>query len=108
MRKTSETMTPEDRQKLFEQILAEREKEIEKAVASKMAIEYIAGMTDNTLIAVLIDKNLISRQELIEGYGRAEPGKEIADQGVKKLQAVFAKNEGMIYPDDKEEEEISL
>ena len=108
MRKTSETITPEDRQKLFEQILAEREKEIEKAVASKMAIEYIAGMTDNTLIAVLIDKNLISRQELIEGYGRAEPGKEVADQGVKKLQAVFAKNEGMIYPDDKEDDEISL
>jgi UDP-N-acetylmuramyl pentapeptide synthase len=84
------------------------EKDVEKAVASKMAIEYIGGMTDNTILAVLIDKNLISRQELIEGYGRAVPGTQKEDSGVKKLQSIFSKNEAMIYPDDKEDHEISL
>lgn len=108
MGKTSETMTEEDRHKLLEQLLIEKQKGVERAVASKMAIEYVGGMTDNTILAVLIEKNLISRQELIEGYGRAEPGKQREDSGVKKLQKVFAKNENMIYPDDKEDDEICL
>lgn len=108
MGKTSETMTKEDKEILLNEILKEKEKDIEKAVASKMAIEYVGGMTDNTILAVLIDKNLISRKELIEGYGRAEPGKEEEDLGVKKLQKVFSNNEDMIYPDDKTDEEIRL
>lgn len=108
MGKTSETMTEEDKDKLLEKLLKEKEKNIEKAVASKMAIEYIGGMTDNTILAVLIEKNLISRQELIEGYGRAEPGKQATDLGVKKLQKIFGKNEEMIYPDDKQDDEICL
>ena len=73
-----------------------------------MAIEYIGGMTDNTILAVLIEKNLISRQELIEGYGRAEPGKQLSDSGVKKLQKAFKNNEDMIYPDEKNDDEICL
>ena len=36
MGKTSETMTDEDKQKLFETLLDERKKDIEKAIASKM------------------------------------------------------------------------
>ena len=64
-------------------------------------------MTDNTLLAVLIDRNLISRKELVEGYGRAAPGTESVDPDVKKLQASF-KDESTIFPDDREEYEISL
>ena len=108
LNKTPETITDDDKEKLLEILLKEREKEIERAVASKMAIEYIGGMTDNTILAVLIEKNLISRQELIEGYGRAVPGTQKEDLGVKKLQNIFSKNEAMIYPDDKEDYEISL
>ena len=107
MGKNSEEMTDEDKQKLLEILLEEREADIEKAIASKMAIEYIAGMTDKTLLTVLIDKNLISRRELIEGYGRATPGTQAVDPDVKKLQTSF-KDESTIYPDDKEDYEISL
>lgn len=108
MGKTSETMTEEDRKSLLEELLKAKRKDIERAVASKMAIEYVGGMTDNTILAVLIEKNLISRKQLIEGYGRAEPGKQAEDLGVKKLQRTFANNESMIYPDDKSDDEISL
>ena len=101
-------MTAEEKEKLKEEILQEREKDVEKAIASKMAIEYIGGMTDNTILAVLLEKNLISRKQVIEGYGRAEPGKQTTDSGVKKLQKTFANNESMIYPDDKTDEEICL
>lgn len=102
MGKNSETMTDEDKQKLLEILLAEKQKDIERAVASKMAIEYVGGMTDNTILAVLIEKNLISRKELIEGYGRAEPGKQARDSGVEKLKTIFSKNEGMIDDEDKD------
>ena len=108
MGKTSETMTDEDKKSLLEELLKAKRKDIERAVASKMAIEYVGGMTDNTILAVLIEKNLISRKQLIEGYGRAEPGKQAEDLGVKKLQRTFANNESMIYPDDKSDDEISL
>lgn len=108
MGKTSEMMTEQDRERLFQVVLEERRGEIERAVASKMAIEYVGGMTDNTILSVLIEKNLISRQQLIEGYGRAQPGKQATDLGVQKLQSIFANNEAMIFPDDKEEHEISL
>ena len=108
MGKTSETMTEEDREKLLAILLRERQQDIERAVASKMAIEYVGGMTDNTILAVLIEKNLISRQELIEGYGRAVPGTQKEDRGVTRLQQAFSQNEAMIYPDDKEDHEISL
>lgn len=101
-------ITTEEKEKLKREILQEREKDIEKAIASKMAIEYIGGMTDNTILAVLLEKNLISRKQVIEGYGRAEPGKQSTDSGVKKLQRAFANNESMIYPDDKTDKEISL
>ena len=106
MGKTSETMTDEDKQKLFEVLLEERKENIEKAIASKMAIEYIAGMTDKTLLVVLLDKNLISRKELTEGYGRAAPGTQEIDPDVKKLQTSF-KDESTICP-DQGDEEISL
>lgn len=106
--KTPETITEDDREKLLKLLLKEREKDVERAVASKMAIEYVGGMTDNTILAVLIEKNLISRKELIEGYGRAVPGTQKEDAGVKKLQTIFSRNEAMIYPDDKEDHEISL
>lgn len=98
-----------DIENLFRSLLAERQKDIEKIIASKMAIEYIGGMTDNTILSVLIDRNLISRKDLIEGYGRAVPGTEKEmDNGVKKLQVAFAKNESMIYPENLRDDEISL
>lgn len=99
MGKTSDTITDNDKDKLVEELVKEAEKDIERAVASKMAIEYVGGMTDNTILAVLIEKNLISRKELIEGYGRAEPGKQAVDSGVKKLQNDFSKNDSMIEDD---------
>lgn len=108
MGKNSETMTDEDKEKLLKEIVKDKEKNIERAVASKMAIEYVGGMTDNTILAVLIEKNLISRQQLIDGYGRAEPGKQLEDKGVKQLQKIFRQNESMIYPDDKNDDEIYL
>ena len=116
MGKTSETFTAEDIQKLSVELLKDRQKDIEKAIANKMAIEYIGGMTDNTILAVLIEKNLISRKDLIEGYARAKPGEEREDSGVKKLQEAFSKNESMIddenykkrKPKDSDEERICL
>lgn len=108
MGRNSETMTPEDKERLLQLVLKDRKKDIERAVASKMAIEYVGGMTDNTILAVLIDKNLISRKQLIEGYGREEPGKEKEDLGLTRLQKAFGKNEQMIYPDDKKDDEICL
>ena len=108
MGKNSETITDKDKEKLLEQLLEERKKDIEKAVASKMAIEYVGGMTDNTVLAALLEKNLISREQLIEGYGRAEQGSQATDLALQDLQKIFKNNESMIYPDDKEDEEISL
>ena len=96
MGKTSETMTDKDRETLFIKLMQEREKDVERAVASKMAIEYVGGMTDNTILAALIEKNLISRRQLVVGYGRAEPGKEEPDSGVTKLHQAFAKTEGSL------------
>ncbi len=96
MGKTSETFSMEDEQKLLIELLKDRQKDIEKAIANKMAIEYIGGMTDNTILSVLIDKNLISRKDLIEGYARAKPGEQKEDAGVANLQKVFSKNESMI------------
>ena len=108
MGRSSETMTPEDKERLLEEVLGERRRDIEKIVASKMAIEYIGGMTDNTILAVLIDKNLIDRKQLIEGYGREEPGKGKEDAGVTKLKKAFGANEQMIQPDDIGDDEIFL
>lgn len=108
MGRNSETMTPEDKERLLQLVLKDRKKDIERAVASKMAIEYVGGMTDNTILSVLIDKNLISRKQLIEGYGREEPGKQAEDEGVRKLQKAFGANEQMIYPDDKKDDQIRL
>lgn len=108
MGRSSETMTPEDKERLLQDVLRDRKKDIERAVASKMAIEYVGGMTDNTILAVLIDKNLISRKQLIEGYGREEPGKQAEDEGVTRLQKAFGANEQMIYPDGKKDDEIRL
>lgn len=108
MGKNSETITDKDKEKLLEQLLEERKKDIEKAIASKMAIEYVGGMTDNTVLAALLEKNLISREQLIEGYGRAEQGSQAIDLVLQDLQKIFKNNESMIYPDDKEDEEISL
>ncbi len=108
MGKNSETITDEDTEKLVQELLKDRKKDVEKAIAAKMAIEYIGGMTDNTILAVLIEKNLISRKQLIEGYSRPEPGKEALETGVRDLQRIFADNEAMIYPDDKRDDEITL
>ena len=73
-------------------------------VEDKNAIEYIndviKGIEKNkNEILVLIEKNLISRQQLIEGYGREEPGKQVIDQGVENLKRIFSKNESMIDDD---------
>lgn len=79
-----------------------------------MAIEYAGGMTDNTFLAALIEKNLISRRELVKGYGRAKQEEQVVDLGVRNLQKAFEKNEGMIYPDphsdrkEVDDSEISL
>ena len=75
MGKTSDTMTGAEESDLLNELVAERLKEIEKILANKMAIEYIGGMTDNTIISVLLDKNIVSRKQIIEGYTRPAPGK---------------------------------
>lgn len=108
LRDNHEDISDSDREFVFNTLLAERQKDVEKIIASKMAIEYIGGMTDNTILSALLDKNLISREAMVEGYGRAVPGTEKMDSGVKKLQQVFSKNEGMIYPENLGEDEISL
>lgn len=75
MGKTSDTMTGADEESLLNELVAERLKGIERILANKMAIEYIGGMTDNTIISVLLDKNIVSRKQIIEGYTRPAPGK---------------------------------
>lgn len=106
--KTSETMTNEDEKKLLDELVQERLKNIEKVVANKMAIEYIGGMTDNTIISVLLDKNIVSRKQIIEGYARPAPGIQKEDMGVVKLQKAFSDFGKMILPDDIDEREIML
>lgn len=110
MGKTSETMTESDKQKLLEQLLEEKEKDIEKIIANKMVIEYIGGMTDNTILLTLLNSNFLSINDVMEGYDR--PGKEenqIIDSGVEANKKAFAASlNKMIYPDDKKEHEISL
>jgi len=98
--KTAETMTAEDRKKLLDELLAERLKGIERAIASKMAIEYVGGMTDKTILIALLDKNIISVKDLLEGYERLEPGQQLEDFGVRKLQNTFSGIEDMINDDD--------
>lgn len=103
-----EEMNSRDRQKILKELIETRKTKIVESVASKMAIEYIGGMTDNTILGILIDKGYISIKDVVEGYGRAEKGQETPDQGVIKLQKAFAANEAMIYPDNKKDDEISL
>ena len=104
----AEEMNSRDRQNILKEIIEKRKAKIVDAVASKMAIEYIGGMTDNTILGILIDKGYISIKDVVEGYGRAEKGQEIRDQGVIKLQKAFAANESMIYPDNGKDNEIVL
>lgn len=104
----AEEMNSRDRQNILKEIIEKRKAKIVDAVASKMAIEYIGGMTDNTILGILIDKGYISIKDVVEGYGRAEKGQETRDQGVIKLQKAFAANESMIYPDNGNDNEIVL
>ena len=108
MGKTSETMTAEDIEKLKSELIEERTANIEKMVADKMAIEYIGGMTDNTIISYLLYKNIVTSKQLVDGYGRPVEGSLHRDKGLQNLQANFKKIDGMIKPDDIPEEEIRL
>ena len=106
--KTSEMLTDSDKKQILEELISERMKNIEKIVASKMAIEYIGGMTDNTIISVLLSKNIVSVNQIVQGYGRKMPGEQQVDNGVVNLQKAFSQYETMIWPDDAKEEDIRL
>ena len=109
MGRTTHTMTEKDREELAKTVINERMKKLEEIVASKMAIEYIGGMTDNTIISVLLAKDLLTSEQIAKGYARPKPGTGEMDKGVEKLQAIFNKGvNNMIEPDDIPEEEISL
>ena len=109
MGRTAHTMTEKDREELAKTVINERMKKLEEIVASKMAIEYIGGMTDNTIISVLLAKDLLTSEQIAKGYARPKPGTGEMDKGVEKLQAIFNKGvNNMIEPDDILEEEISL
>lgn len=109
MGRTTHTMTEKDREELAKTVINERMKKLEEIVASKMAIEYIGGMTDNTIISVLLAKDLLTSEQIAKGYARPKPGTGEMDKGVEKLQAIFNKGvNNMIEPDDILEEEISL
>jgi len=104
-----ETINEEIREHIIEELIEERKNDIELSIASKMAIEYIGGMTDVTINAVLMQENMISRKDLIENYERPEPGKGKEDTGVKGLQKQFGKTLQFINPDGIEnDEEITL
>lgn len=104
--------TEEGQKKLFDEIVKEKMKNIEKIVASKMAIEYLGGMTDNTLIAVLLNRGLLSREYIIKNYGR--PAKDNTetkeyDKGLVKLQQAYNEAlDALIEPDDIPEDQIRL
>lgn len=109
MGRTTHTMTEKDREELAKTVINERMKKLEEIVASKMAIEYIGGMTDNTIISVLLAKDLLTSEQIAKGYARPKPGTGEMDKGLEKLQAIFNKGvNNMIEPDDIPEEEISL
>ena len=97
--------TKEGKKELFNLLLQDREKEIERIVASKMAIEYIAGMTDNTLMAILLNRNIISKKTLIKKYARPSKEMKTKDAAIKALQKSFRSDtyKGMILPDSQEE-----
>lgn len=101
--------TEEGQKRLFDELVQERIKDIEKMVASKLAIEYLGGMTDNTLDALLISRDLMSQQYINENYGRPPKGKGVIEAGVQRLQGEYnAALDATIMPDDIPEEEITL
>lgn len=108
MGKTAATITSEDIEKLSEELIKERKRDIETIVANKLAIEYIGGMTDNTIISYLLSKNMLTVNQIIEGYGRPITGAGNKDQGLINLQKAFKQIDGMILPDDIPEDEITL
>jgi len=108
MGRTTQTMTSADIERLTEELIKERTVDIEKILASKLAIEYIGGMTDNTIISYLLSKNILTVNQVMKGYGRPATGAGHKDVGLTKLQKVFGKIDGMILPDDVKEEDIRL
>lgn len=98
--KTSETMTSKDEESLLQELIAEKMKDLERIIASKMAIEYIGAMDDETIKAVLLEKNVIASKDIRDGYVRPAPGTEKTDNGLKGLQDIFAGYSQMILPDD--------
>lgn len=105
MGKSIESVTEADKRAIISRLVQEKRDNIVPTVASKLAIEYIGGMTDNTIISVLLDKNLISRADVIKGYARTDVSGR--DDALAKLQKAFAANGKMILPDE-ENETISL
>ncbi len=93
--------TKEGRNQLLRELIQERDSNIEEVVASKMAIEYIAGMTDYTFITVLLNRNILKEEDFIKKYRRpAKKEKEIIYDSFKEK---YYRN--MIMPDSKEERE---
>jgi len=108
MGKDAETMTSMDINKLTEELIKERSKDIETILANKLAIDYISALSDNNIISYLLSRNLLTPKQVIEGYGRPASGVIKKDVGLKKLQEAFGKFDEMIFPDDTKEEDIRL
>ncbi len=91
-----ENITDEIRVAILEELIKEKQGDIERKIASKMSIEYVGGMTDNTINAVLALEGIMSTKEVLEGYQRAKPGTQKTDKGVEQLQKDFSKTTHLI------------
>ena len=101
-------LSKEEKKNLAQKLFKERIVNIEKMVADKMTIEYIGGMTDNTIIQCLISKHFLNNWQIAKGYDRPVEGSLKEDSGLRSLQEAFSKTSQMIRPDDVLDEDIRL
>ena len=97
---SKDNINDELRNQIIEELIAKKKENIEQSIASKMAIEYIGGMTDITINALLMQEGKISMESVIKKYDRPEPGKGEVDSGVRALKEIFGKTLGYIDPHD--------
>ena len=101
--KTIQELTDEHKAGIIYQIATEKQKDIERILAYKMAIEYVGGMTDTTILNELLKRGLLSIKDLQEADKRYDMNKSKGqgktpqeENHVKNLQNKFNSYEGMI------------
>ena len=92
----NKVLTKEQRESALKDLIQERMKKLDETFTYKLAAEYIAGMTDRSILQRLFEKGLMTNNDIKNGINRKEADNDI---GLTSLQKVFSKNDGMIVPD---------